>query len=311
MKKFIAIICLMFTLTSLFVSASDTTELDLPCIPSDFTVNIDGKNSEAVWEKAAKITLTKDNTGTWAGMDSQEDILPLDAFFMWSNDGIYVFADIKDNNPVFDGVHDCFEVAFNPGGIIPKEDELQGMFFMFWPFDEDSVKCTRHNMSKETQAGVEAHDVQAKYKETDGGWTMEALIPWYYICDETRPVYVNRRKTETLLKNFEHNEGAFLTATVCRLNGDEENQYLAVYRTCTDNNGSNFNTDSYNIKMTLGKEIAIPETNTQAQTHAPITDSVQSTSKGSNSTAVIAISAVAAVVVIAAVAGVILKKRNK
>ena len=306
MKKFIAIICLVFTLLSLAVSASGTTELDLPCVPSDITVNIDGKNSEAVWEKAAKISLTKDNTGTWAGMESLENILPLDAFFMWSDDGIYVFADIKDNNPVFDGAHDCFEVAFNPGGIIPKEDKLQGMFFMFWPFDEDSVKCTRHNMSIETQAGVEAYDVQAKYQMTDGGWTMEALIPWHYICDETRPVYVNKRKTEPLLANFEHKEGAFLTATVCRLNGDEENQYLAVYRTCTDNIGSNFNTDSYNVKMTLGKEIILPKTDTQTQT-----DSVTSKNGENGSTLIIAISVIAALAVISAVVTVILKKRKR
>lgn len=309
MKKIITVICLISVFSTLLVSAAADFELDLPCVPSEISVNIDGDNSEDVWKEAAGISLTKENTGTWANMDNQDDILPVDAYFMWCEDGIYVFADVKDNNPVYDGANDCFEVSFNPGGIIPKEDDLQGMFFMFWPFDDDSVKCTRHNMSEETKGGEIAHDVQAKHKKTDDGWTIEALIPWHYICDETREVYVNKRKTEPLLADFDIKEGAFLTATVCRLNGDEDTQYLAVYRTCTDNIGHNFNTDSYNVKMNLGKELPVPQTD--AVTESSTDTEVQNNEGNDGISATTVIVVIVAIVAVLTVVAIVLIKKRK
>lgn len=262
MKKLLSVILALIMCCAVNVSADDKINLDLPLVPDDAMV-IDGENSEWAWKSAANITLTGENTGTWADMDSEEHILPIDTFLLWGEKGIYVFADVTDNDPVFNGANDCFEISFNPGGLIPKEDKLQGMFFMFWPADEEgNVKCTRHNIDEESLSGIDAYDVDTKYKPTDKGWTIEALIPWHYICDEAREVYINRRLTDNLLADFEHKEGAFITATVCRLNGSEDVQYCAVYRTCTDNYGANFNTDSYNVVLNLGAAITPPESET-------------------------------------------------
>ncbi len=305
MKKFLSIIFALVMCFSVSVSASDKIELDLPLIPDD-AMTVDGENSEWTWEKAANITLTKENTGMWADMESEEHLLPVDTYIMWSEKGIYVYADVTDNDPVFNGENDCFEISFNPGGLIPKEDELQGMFFMFWPADDNgNVRCTRHNIDYESLSGIDAYDVEAKYKPTDKGWTIEALIPWHYICDENREVYVNRRLTDNLLADFEYKEGAFLTATVCRLNGDEETQYCAVYRTCTDNKGWNFNTDSYNVVLNLGGAVTPPETETQA----PVTEEQDNTQRTAFSALPFIIAAVGVVLAVTVV--IIIVKRKK
>ncbi len=309
MKKFLSVIFIFIICCTVAVSADGKITLDLPLVPDEVMV-IDGENTEWPWESAANITLTKENTGTWADMESEEHILPVDTYIMWSEKGIYVYADITDNDPVFNGANDCFEISFNPGGLIPKEDKLQGMFFMFWPADEEgNVKCTRHNIDEESLSGIDAYDVETKCKPTDKGWTIEALIPWHYICDENREVYINRRLTDNLLADFEHKEGAFLTATVCRLNGDEDLQYCAVYRTCTDNYGANFNTDSYNVVLNLGAEAVAPESETAGITE---TAPVQNTASGNSFPSFLIIAAVsAAVIVIASFAVIRIKKSKK
>ena len=307
MKKFLSVIFAFVMCFTVAVSADGKITLDLPLIPDDAVV-IDGENTEWPWKSAANVTLTKENTGTWADMDSEEHILAVDTYIMWSEKGIYVYADVTDNDPVFNGANDCFEISFNPGGLIPKEDKLQGMFFMFWPSDgEGNVKCTRHNIDEDSLSGIDAHDVETKYKPTDKGWTIEALIPWHYICDENREVYINRRLTDNLLADFERKEGEFLTATICRLNGDEEWQYCAVYRTCTDNYGGNFNTDSYNVVLNLGATAIAPESET-----APAqTDSSPDNSSDSSFPSFIIIAAVSAAVIVIAVFTVIRIKKSK
>lgn len=282
-KRILALFAAVLMLCPVAIYADESDDgiidCDLPKI-NDSSITIDGKNDEKQWESAAKVELRQDNTGMWAGMVSIEHYLPVDAYFMWSKSGVYVYADITDNDPVYDGEHDCFEVAFNPGGIIPKEDDLQGMFFMFWPIDDGVAVCTRHNMSEDTKGGIEAENVIARWTETEKGWTIEGIIPWDYICDPERPVYVRKRKTAPLLRGFEIEEGAYLMATVCRLNGDEETQYCAVYRTCTDNYAENFYTDSYNVRFNLGSAIDPPEeessTSSATETLAQNTSAVQS-----------------------------------
>lgn len=307
MKKLLFIISAIMMCLTVTVSADDKINLDLPHIPDNVIV-IDGENTEMAWKIASNITLTKENTGTWADMDSEEHILPVDTYLLWSDKGIYVYADVTDNDPVFNGANDCFEISFNPGGLIPKEDKLQGMFFMFWPADEEgNVRCTRHNIDEDSLSGIDAYDVETKYKPTDKGWTIEALIPWHYICDENREVYINRRLTDNLLADFEHKEGAFLAATVCRLNGDEDSQYCAVYRTCTNNYGANFNTDSYNVILNLGAEAVIPESETAPEQ----TDSEQSNSSDSSFLSFIIIPAVSAAVIVIAVFVIIRIKKSK
>ena len=309
MKKLISFVCALVIFCAINVSADDTINLELPF--TDYEITVDGENDEEIWEYAANILLTKENTGTWAGMDSEEHILPIDTYLLWSDKGIYVFADVTDNDPVFNGANDCFEISFNPGGIIPKEDKLQGMFFMFWPSDEDgNVRCTRHNIDRESMSGIDAYDVVTKYKPTETGWTIEALIPWHYICDESREVYVNRRLTDNLLADFEHKEGEFLTATVCRLNGDEGTQYCGVYRTCTDNIGENFNTDSYNVVLNLSAPAEIPE----SETAAPDSDTVQIDGEDTDSPAsalTISFAGILAVGIIAVIIGVVIEKDKK
>lgn len=306
-KKIAAAFLIALTLCQIPVSADDTIVCDLPMI-NDTSIIIDGKNDESFWQNAAKVELRQDNTGMWAGMTSQEHYLPVDAYFLWCESGVFVYADVADNDPVYNGANDCFEVSFNPGGLIPKEDELQGMFFMMWPAEDGEVWCTRHNISEETKAGIEAEDVEARWTQTDDGWAIEALIPWEYICDETRPVYVSKRRTAPLLKDFEVKEGAFLTATVCRLNGDENTQYCAVYRTCTNNDGANFYTDSYNVRFNLGAYIDTPvetapeATNNNTAKVETSTDTANDTpSNDTSNTPYIVLGIVAGCVVLAAV----------
>lgn len=281
-KRIISLFAAFIMLCPVAIYADESDDgiidCDLPKI-NDSSITIDGKNDEKQWESAAKVELRQDNTGMWAGMISIEHHLPVDAYFMWSESGIYVYADITDNDPVYDGQHDCFEVAFNPGGIIPKEDDLQGMFFMFWPIQDGVAVCTRHNMSEDTKGGIEAENVIARWTETEKGWTIEGIIPWDYICDPERQVYVRKRKTAPLLRGFEIEEGAFLMATVCRLNGDEETQYCAVYRTCTDNYAENFYTDSYNVRFNLAAAIDPPEESSTGgvESFAPVTSVDHST----------------------------------
>lgn len=314
MKKLLSIICALVMCMTVNVSADSTIDLDLQFTSEE--IIIDGENTENDWKTAANITLTKENTGTWAGMDAEEHILPVDTYLMWNNEGIYVFADVTDSDPVFDGARDCFEISFNPGGLIPKEDELQGMFFMFWPYGEGgNVRCTRHNIDEETKHGIEAYDVEAKYKPTEKGWTIEALIPWHYICDEAREVYVHRRKTDNLLADFEHKEGEFLTATICRLNGNAEKQYSAVYRTCTDNIGENFYTDSYNVVLNLKGAPKVEESTSFVDTAVPNDTAADINSQGDSEnsdnsiTTIIIIAAVVAAVAVAAL--IILRKKSK
>ncbi len=265
MKKF-AVLLMLFALCLPISAFADTADGVINCdLPktSDIQMTVDASNDEAQWKSAGKITLTKENTGTWSGMADEAHILPIDVYLLWGKDGIYVYANVTDIDPTFNGVSDCFEISFNPGGLIPKEDELQGMFFMFFPNEDGTVKCTRHNINRDTLSGIEAYDVESAYKQTETGWAIEAMIPWHYICDPERQVYVGKRSTRPLLRTFVAEEGAFLDVTLCCLNGDAETIYHAVYRTCTDNIGSNFNTDSYNVRLNLSKPLPLAPSKTE------------------------------------------------
>lgn len=279
MKKIVSILC---SLALLAVTASaageggERIDITLPFAPVAPTV--DGKVDENEWELSASVKLRPENTGTWGNMSEEEHITPVDAYFMWNDKGIYVYADITDNDPSLGGKRDCFEFSFNPGGLIPADDPLEGMFFMCWPEVPDGentgvVTVTRHNIDYESKSGFKS-DIEARYTLTEKGWQMEALVPWEYICPSERAVGSGNRGSKTgVLDKFDvDDDGAYLSATVCYLNGvGGEGNYRAVYRTATGLEASNFSTSSYNVFLTLGERKEAPET--EASTDAA--DTVQ------------------------------------
>ena len=105
-----------------------TSEYALGIVPENLV--IDGVFSPGEWDGAVKISLNKDNTGMWADYYDERSRLPLYAYFYYGEHGIYVGADIYDNDVDTVNMHDCFEVAFDPGGFIPDGDRLEGLFFI-------------------------------------------------------------------------------------------------------------------------------------------------------------------------------------
>ena len=252
-----------------------TGEYELKTAPDK--VVIDGVMGEGEWDNAVKITLDKDNTGMWANFYDENSRLPLYAYFYYGDEGIYVGADIHDNDVDRKNMHDCFEVAFNPGGLIPDGDRLEGLFFTFW-LDGKKLLMKRHNRYEGDETGSFEDGAICKYSLTDHGFTVEALIKWEWLTMPDRPVL--DKKTggyETgVLDKFDYTaEGAFTYAIVCYLNGNgaDSAQYRCVYRTVTDPElAGNFSTATYDIKFTFAakeeERTQAPETETEAASEA-------------------------------------------
>ena len=312
-KAIVTMLVLSFALSLLVIAKASESELK----PVPQSVVIDGVMSDGEWDGAVKISLDKSNTGMWANFYDENSRLPLYAYFFYGEDGIYVGADIYDNDVDTDNMHDCFEVAFNPGGLIPDGDKLEGLFFTFWLKDGEIV-MKRHNRFDGDQVGDFEDGAVCKYAMTDHGYTVETLIKWEWLTMSDRPVL----NTETggddtgVLDKFDYKaEGAFTYAIVCYLNGngDDQAQYRCVYRTVTEPElAGNFSTATYDIKFTFakaGETTAETETETETETEAgtatqtkQTTEAVtveQKTEKKANTTLVIVLVAVSAVAAVA------------
>ena len=321
----IAAILILSVVLSVFVCAK-TSQYEMRPAPDGIV--IDGVLAAGEWDGAVKISLDKENTGMWANFYDENSRLPLYAYFYYGDDGIYVGADIYDNDVDKKNMHDCFEVAFNPGGLIPDGDKLEGLFFTFW-LDGDKILMKRHNRFDGDQTGSFEDGAVCKYSMTDHGYTVEALIKWEWLTMSDRPVLTSSGAYETgVLDKFDYKaDGAFTYAIVCYLNGngDDSSQYRCVYRTVTDPAlAGNFSTATYDIKFTFAAKEEQTETVTETDTDttdtaAPVTDIATDTETQSqkpdaknNSGLIITAAVICAAVTAAAVClAVILKKRKK
>ena len=329
MKRAVLVtLILSFALAAAVFAGS--AEYELKKAPDN--VVIDGVMAAGEWDGAVKISLEKENTGMWANFYDEESRLPLYAYFYYGDGGIYVGADIYDNDVDTVNMHDCFEVAFNPGGLIPDGDKLEGLFFTFW-LDGDKILMKRHNRYDGDQTGSFEDGAVCAYSMTDHGYTVEALIKWEWLTMADRPVLNAKNgkyKTGVLNKFDAGAEGAFTYAIVCYLNGNgaDSSQYRCVYRTVTDPNfAGNFSTATYDIKFTFAKE---PETTAAAATEpqtvkeektdaptAPATEAktAESGEKSTNNATPVVIIVTLAVCAVAAAAAavtvVITKTKNK
>ena len=322
MKKAIVIVLVLIFALSALVCAK-TSEYELKTAPDG--IKLDGVLSDGEWDGAVKISLEKENTGMWANFYDENSRLPLYAYFYYGDEGIYVGADIYDNDVDTKNMHDCFEVAFNPGGLIPDGDKLEGLFFTFW-LDGENIRMKRHNRFDGDQTGEFEDGAVCKYAMTDHGYTVEALIKWEWLTMSDRPVLDKKTggyKTGVLDKFDYKADGAFTYAIVCYLNGngDDSAQYRCVYRTVTDPSlAGNFSTATYDIKFTFAApEETATETETETETEVqteketdPATEAatVEVKTDGKSNTGLIIAIVVICVVIIAAVTVIILRKRK-
>lgn len=321
-KTVIAVLILSFLLT--LAVCAKTSEYELKPAPDKIVT--DGVLSEDEWNGAVKISLEKENTGMWANFYDENSRLPLYAYFYYGEDGIYVGADIYDNDVDTLNMHDCFEVAFNPGGLIPDGDVLEGLFFTFW-LDGDEILMKRHNRYDGDQAGSFEDGAVCGYSMTDHGYTVEALIKWEWLTLADRPVLnasTGGYETGVLDKFDQKAKGAFTYAIVCYLNGngDDNASYRCVYRTVTDPSlAGNFSTATYDIKFTFAAKeeqtsfVSETEEKTDTQIHQStnadtVTEQTGKTAEKTNNTVVWIIVCAAAVAVIAAVIVIALNKRR-
>ncbi len=306
MKKIILFVLLLSFAFSV-VAFAKTTEYELGIVPEN--VVIDGTFSPGEWDGAVKVSLNKENTGMWADYYDESSRLPLYAYFYYGEQGIYVGADIYDNDVDTAKMHDCFEVAFDPGGFIPDGDRLEGLFFTFW-LSGDRIRMKRHNHLNGEKVGIFEDGAECRYALTDHGYTVEALIRWEWIALPDRPVLdvkTGEYKTGVLDKFDYRAEGAFVKAIVCYLNGNgaDKAQYRCVYRTVTDPaHAGNFSTATYDLKFTFGADNG-------AQTGASDDPAGDREAKHSvNTGLIIALSAIAALGIAAAVIAVAFKRNS-
>ena len=306
MKKIILFVLLLSFAFSV-VAFAKTTEYELGIVPEN--VVIDGTFSPGEWDGAVKVSLNKENTGMWADYYDESSRLPLYAYFYYGEQGIYVGADIYDNDVDPVKMHDCFEVAFDPGGLIPDGDRLEGLFFTFW-LSGDRIRMKRHNHLNGEKVGIFEDGAKCRYALTDHGYTVESLIRWEWLALPDRPVLdvkTGEYKTGVLDKFDYRAEGAFVKAIVCYLNGNgaDKAQYRCVYRTVTDPAlAGNFSTATYDLKFTFGADNG-------AQTGASDDPAVDRAAKhGVNTGLIIALSAIAALGIAAAVIAVAFKRNS-
>ena len=326
MKKFAAAVLVLSFVFAVIVCAGNS-EYELKKAPN--AVVIDGVLSDGEWNNAVKISLEKSNTGMWANFYDENSRLPLFAYFYYGDEGIYVGADIYDNDVDTENMHDCCEVAFNPGGLIPDGDMLEGLFFTFW-LDHDKILMKRHNRYDGDQGGSFEDGAVCKYSMTDHGYTVEALIKWEWLTMSDRPVLnAETGGYETgVLDKFDHKaEGAFTYAIVCYLNGNggDSAPYRCVYRTVTDPAlAGNFSTATYDIKFTFAKEETTTETETETETETDeqteeatvtqteaVSTEEKTDNKNGTTPVIIAIAVCAAVASAAIAATVVIVKRKK
>ena len=311
MKRFFVFVLVLCFVFPGAVSAK-TSEYALGIVPESLV--IDGVFSSGEWDGAVKISLTKDNTGMWADYYDERSRLPLYAYFYYGEQGIYVGADIYDNDVDTVKMHDCFEVAFDPGGFIPDGDRLEGLFFTFW-LDGEKIRMKRHNHLNGEKVGIFEDSAECRYALTDHGYTVETLIRWEWLALPDRPVLdvkSGEYKTGVLDKFDYRDKGAFVKAIVCYLNGNgsDKAQYRCVYRTVTDPAlAGNFSTATYDLKFTFDTEQKGDGTDVTA-VNTPGSDTGTKTKRGRNTIPAAVCFAAAGVCLVAAVILIVLKRKK-
>lgn len=311
MKSFFVLVLVLGFVFSGRVFAK-TSEYALGIVPENLV--IDGVFSPGEWDGAVKISLNKDNTGMWADYYDERSRLPLYAYFYYGEQGIYVGADIYDNDVDTVNMHDCFEVAFDPGGFIPDGDRLEGLFFTFW-LDGERIRMKRHNHLNSEKVGIFEDGAECRYSLTDHGYTVETLIRWEWLALPDRPVLdvkSGEYKTGVLDKFDYRDKGAFVKAIVCYLNGNgaDKAQYRCVYRTVTDPAlAGNFSTATYDLKFTFDTEQKGDGTDVTAVI-TPGSNTGTKTKRGGNTIPTAVCFAGSAVCFIAAVILIVLKRKK-
>ncbi|MBO4423441.1 MAG: hypothetical protein J5879_08370 [Clostridia bacterium] len=272
MKKFLSIIVAAILVASLIpavVSAEEEVEyvrpgndgnVIVPYISGD-GITIDGTLTAGEWSETNKLILTKASLRPWAGFPEYRG--QIDYYYSWGDKGLYMAAVVLDDT-LEDGIGagnlaTRFQIALNPAGII--SDMYGGLFFSLTPEeDTDIVHMYRHNWESSADGNYDATEdegYEGKYtliKEGEEiiGWNLECVIPWNMISSEDR--YTDLDDTDEIyLTNFnpkdENRARAFCTATICyvQCNTSDGSGLETLGRTCTDGDGNNFNTDSYDI----------------------------------------------------------------
>ena len=143
MKKIIWLTAAAMLLTAVFSVGvfADTTPVSVPYS----TPTIDGEIDELEWNRNNYIVMDESNCQAWAGEIGDK----VTFYYYWDTNGLYCAAKVIDQEVLFcaDGDSpyglDCFQIAINPGKLIPPED--QGIFISMGVTDTGNVEVQRHN----------------------------------------------------------------------------------------------------------------------------------------------------------------------
>lgn len=233
------LICSLLLCAAMALSVfAATTPISVP----KATPTIDGEIDALEWNRDNYIELDSSNCQAWAG----EIIDKVTFYYYWDDNALYCAAKVidEDVNLCYDGdspyTLDCFQIALNPGNLIPEGD--QGIFFSMGVTDTGNVEVQRHNY----EDGLITENCTGKGKTNADSWQLELMIPWDQI--------------NVLDTKFTPSVGYKLDAIICLLDRDDGGGTTNAFKTVLpDGDVNDFTVASYALTLTLEEEKAAEE----------------------------------------------------
>jgi len=217
MKKLFSLLLASLCVVSLAVTAGAAATLnEQRNIPMAATApTIDGVISGDEWDNALTVAINKDTvdaiTGTTDNMPSAT------YYWMWDYEGLYFFADVKDNT-VSDTVHPRNNGSYNSGDgvqfcIYPDVNgtgNAAGDLY-FWSLvvaDDGNAEIGEHFVFGTTSAGADVEDAVVACTKNGASYTIEAFMPAVCWESSNKPITVVEGTTFAMANVLMEMDGA-------------------------------------------------------------------------------------------------------
>ncbi len=198
MKKLFAMLLASVCALSMAATAgaySNDTKYDIPL--ANTAPTIDGKITDDEWDNALAIPMNKDTLQAVAGT---LDTCPEGTFYwMWNYDGLYFFADVKDNTAP-DTKHSANAGSYNSGdGIqfciypdVTMSGNAVGDLY-FWSLvvtGEGKAEIGEHFVFGTGGSGADVEDAVVACTQNGSSYTIEAFMPCVCWESSNKPITV-------------------------------------------------------------------------------------------------------------------------
>ena len=246
-----------FCMTIMACAEDFVSEVRIPYVEA--SPMIDGVAAEGEYPGEA-VVMNRASSETWVG--SMSDKTSTLWYLAWDETGLYVFAEVQDDTPVYrqENSHwvgaDCVEIGLNPGAILRRPDD-KGVFFSMGATADGRVVVYRHNYDEKILSS-EIRGCAVDHIAGKDRYTVEVCIPWSLILIEADCTKTDTHLNATAVVPA---EDLYMDVVFAVIDAKDDSTIAAAYKLT----GTDFVTGQYVPGMLLGARSEETETDSVSE----------------------------------------------